>query len=268
MCNCKNKPYLQPAFLICALLLFAACLGKKAVIEYTGVILTKIPVELKKSFDEMDRGQLAPYIIIEEMKITNKEILESLGTDDYIQWVLEDMEVSVNSPTRYCSLFITYYGMPDRVPHVPEECYIGSGSVQEDSKAVTLTLESSPESIDIKLLDFKTHNTGVYASESKFSRMYFFRVNDDYVNGRTAVRNVLSMNLFGRHSFFSKIEWEFLGPGKSRANPSDEQIVKASEKLLSKILPVLGNEHWPVIKEIVSEEKNIEANTNNDLVVK
>lgn len=261
MSNSKIKPYLQPAFLVCALLLLLACFGKKAVIEYTGVILTKIPVQLRNPLDDIDRDKLAPYKVVDETKIENKDILESLGTDDYIQWTLENTDVSESSSTRYCQLFITFYGLPDRVPHVPEECYVGSGNQQLGSKSISIEIDGQ-QPIDIKLLVFGAQNTDVLSDGSNFSRMYFFKVNDEFANGRTGVRSALQRNLFGKYSFFSKVEWQFFGYGYGgRISPSEEQIIKSSEKLISKILPILEDQHWPIIEEIVIKENNIETNT-------
>ena len=65
--------------------------------------------------------------MVEKTKIENQDILNTLGTEDYIQWTLEDKSVPAESKTRFCTLFITYYSLPDIVPHRPEECYIGGG---------------------------------------------------------------------------------------------------------------------------------------------
>ena len=132
----KKKSYLEPAFLISVVLLVAAAVGtnKFGLIE-------KNPLPLKISLDKLDEDGLGPYKVLTKPSITNEEILESLGTNDYIQWVLEDTETA-NDTVRRMLLFITYYGKPDRVPHVPEECYTGGGFQQLASNSVQFNVKS------------------------------------------------------------------------------------------------------------------------------
>jgi len=254
MSNSKINPFTQRSFLICALLLLAFCVGKKTLFDRFGILLAKIPIDLQKSFDDIDREQIAPYKVVSERQITDKEILKSLGTKDYIQWIIEDTEVSEKSPVKYCDLFITYYGKHDRVPHVPEECYVAAGIEQIGSKIITLDIGEKADPINMKLLLFRSQNPNALSSGSEFSRMYFFKVNEYFACTRGGVRKTLGKNIFGKHSFFSKVEWQFYGGG--RVAPSEKQIIAASEKLISKILPVLENEHWPDLNEIEVEETN------------
>ena len=240
-----------------------ACVSKGVVFKWIIKVTRKAPIALQKSFDEIDAQELAPYKVINKTKIANKEVLEALGTEDYIQWLLEDTEVDEKSPVRICSLFITYYGKSDRVPHVPDECFIGSGYDKIAARHNFLNIEGQANPIEMRLLVFRNSNSDAWSSDPDFSRMYFFNVNNDYKCTRTGVRRVLGKNLRGKHSFFSKVEWEFFGRGfGGRSRPSDEQNIAASEKLMSKILPLLENEHWPNLDEIESDE-NTEPNIND-----
>ena len=120
------KSYLKPAFIICTVVLLTAAVAKEAVIRVLGVQMVKQPIALQKPLEEMDATVLMPFEAAKRSRIENRDVLGSLGTEEYLQWVLEDTEAEPASPTRYCSLFITYYtGNPDRVPHVPDECYVG-----------------------------------------------------------------------------------------------------------------------------------------------
>jgi hypothetical protein len=121
------RVYLQPAFLICVAILAIAGSGMSIAVKSFGVYLRKEPLPLRKSLDLLDEKALAFYKVISKDKIVYEEVVKGLGTEHYIQWVLEDTNAGTNSRTRYCSLFITYYGLPDVVVHVPEECYMGSG---------------------------------------------------------------------------------------------------------------------------------------------
>ncbi len=265
------KLYFEPAFLICAVVLAVSGAGKKAVIEITGAKLKKEPIDLQKSLMNIDENLLGPYKVVEKNVIENEDVLESLGTKEYIQWQLEDTEVDKADPTRYCSLFITYYGVPDRIPHVPEECYVGSGSRQLSRDLLTLNIKFPDDStigqgveeagrkvtkqLDVRHLVFVRSSANIWQTGSKFYRLYVFRVNNDYANSRTGVREILSRNLLGKYSYFSKVEWGFHGSRLNRIiHPEKKDYVVASEKLLSVFLPILETEHWPVWQEISRKE--------------
>ena len=267
MADKKMKAFLQPAFLICTAVLLIACVGKQALIADFIKRLTKTPIDLRKSFDGIDREKLGSFVVVNESKIDNKDVVESLGTKDYIQWILKDTEAGEKSATRYCQLFITYYGMPDKVPHVPDECYIGSGYDQVDARYELLNIDGKEDPIKMRLLVFESANKDVFISEPRFSRMYFFKVNKDYACTRTGVREILGKNIFGKHSFFSKVEWEFFGNALgARVRPGDEQNLAASEKLISKLLPVLENEHWPSPDELEGEAKTETKTTDEQII--
>jgi len=238
------KHYLQPAFLICAVLLALAGSGMSIAIKSFGVYLKKKQLPLKKSLDLLDEKALAPYKVVAKNKIENEEILKSLGTEDYIQWVLEDSDVAADSAVRKCLLFVTYYELPDYVPHVPEECYTGGGYQRLASDSVTFELSNVgfEEKIQGRYLVFGSKDSGHWQDSRKFPVLYLFRVNGDYASSREEARVALNKNLFGQYSYFCKIELVF---NQSFAPPRKEEAVAASQKLLGVILPILEREHWP-----------------------
>jgi hypothetical protein len=233
--------------------------SKNAVIDMLGLKMIKLPLDLQKSLDDIDETKLGPYKVLSKSKIENKDVLESLGTDDYIKWFLEDTEASASSPVRFCSLFITYYtGDPDRVPHVPEECYAGSGGTILSRKILTLNLdlgEAYVEGLDVKEgkadfdvrhLVFMNEGRNVWELEHKYAVLYFFKVNGAFAASRGGTRAVMGENFFGTYSYFSKVEWRFCGQGSgATVNAKEADTRKASEKLISVLLPILEKEHWP-----------------------
>ncbi|MHC4221335.1 MAG: hypothetical protein ACYST9_02855 [Planctomycetota bacterium] len=263
------KHYFQPAFVICIALLAIAASGMSIAIKSFGVYLEKEPLALKKPLDLLDESvlgtglsALAPYKVVSKRKIKNEEIVKNLGTEDYIQWQLEDAELPPDSPVRNCSLFITYYGVPDKVPHVPEECYMGGGFQRLASESLILPYlaeSDSPQTnedqsllkeVPVRYLIFSNAGAGRWGSDIKFSVLYFFSVNGQYVNNRADTRLILNKNLFGKYSYFSKVEWQFFNK-KSGAvvYPNKDQAVKATQKLLEVILPILEKSHWPDMKQ-------------------
>jgi len=212
-----------------------------------GVHLKKTPLPLRKPLSLLDENGLAPYEVVSKPIMENEQVVKELGTEDYIQWILEDPDVAARSAVRRCLLFITYYDVPDRVPHVPEECYAGTGHQMLASDSVTLRInkDGTAEKIPGRHLVFASTNSNYWARDTKFSAFYLFKVNGVYANSRESARIVLNKNIFGKYSYFCKVEWNFLTAFGEKSYPDKEEAAAASEKLLGVILPILEKEHWP-----------------------
>lgn len=238
------RDYLQPSFLICVAVLAIAGVGMSAAKKAFKIILKKEPCPLVKSLDLLADDGLAPYEIVNKRIIENEEIVEALGTEDYIQWVLEDTQaVSFGTPPKMM-LFITYYRLPDRVPHVPEVCYTGGGYQRLKSDGVVFEINNDDgfeRTIPGRYLLFGRSGGGFSPGLEEFPVLYFFRVNGEYVGSRDAARMALG-NIFRKAVYFSKIEFVF---NQSATVPDKDGAVAACEKLLSVILPILEAEHWP-----------------------
>lgn len=262
------KIYLQPAFLICVALLAIAGGGMSFAQKKFEIWLRKEPWPLRKSLDLLDEGGLAPYKVVSKQEIEYEDVIESLGTENYIQWVLEDTEVPKDSSVRLMNLFITYYDLPDVVVHVPEECYTGGGyqriGIQDVTFLVTSRADSevndgsidekllSPKKLSGKYLLFYNPKANPWDGRSRFPVLYLICVNDEYVSNRKDARFILGKNVFGKHSYYSKIEMAF---NVNNVVPDKDAAVQACQKLLSVILPVLESEHWPRFKD----EKKLKA---------
>jgi hypothetical protein len=238
----------RPAFIVCVTLLAVSAATKSIVIQTLGVQLTKLPIDLKKPLDQMDIKKLAPYEVQNKATITNQDILESLGTEKYIQWMLEDKSTASDSPTRFCSLFITYYtGNPDMVPHVPDECYVGGGNSRLKGETLTITIpwpgQEKTRAIAMQYVVFGRKDETFLQTDNQFSVQYLFKANGQFCGDRTATRAVLGSNFFGKYSYFAKIEWRFYG--KSSTGPTQKETLAATQKMLSVLLPVLEEDHWP-----------------------
>jgi hypothetical protein len=246
------KSYLQPAFLVCAGLLLTAAIAKETVIRALGVHMVKEPIPLQHPLDEMDPTVLAPYELKERSRIQNRDVLESLGTEEYMQWILEDTEASPGSPTRYCSLFITYYtGNPDMVPHVPDECYVGGGNARTGGEMVTLEVPGAGR-IPFQNVMFQRTTENLMKTD-EFSVQYFFHANGKYSGSRTDTRLILGSNWFNKYSYFCKVEWKFYSfDSFGMLYPEKEQTLEASRKLLERLLPELEKNHWPNWDEVNS----------------
>jgi len=237
--------YLQPAFLICVLVLAAAGAGMSVTMKKLGIVFKKEPLPLKKSLERLDEKELTPYKVVLKQKIRNPDTLEALGTNDYIQWVLEDTEQAAGSSVKEFLLFVTYYRLPDRVPHVPEECWTGGGYQKLGSETVMFKVNNGNDfnaDVPAKYLVFGPKRKGFWQAGERIPNLYFFKVNGQYAGSREEARIALNKNLFGNNSYFCKVELVF---NRSSIAPGKEQAVEASEKLLAVILPILEREHWP-----------------------
>jgi hypothetical protein len=228
-----------------------AAVGKQIVIQKLGVVMVKKPIDLQKPLDEFDETVLSPYSVKHKAMISG-EVLESLGTNKYLQWTLENPDVESDSPLRYCSLFITYYTCnPDMVPHVPDECYVGGGKSRLSGETVKLEIpwpdtNDANKKIGLQYVLFGQTGETVIQNDITFSVQYLFHVNGKYTEDRTQTRLALGSNWKSKYSYFTKVEWSFFGYDSfGRIYADKEQTLQASEKLLSSLLPELEKEHWP-----------------------
>ena len=254
--RCQLRAYLQPAFLICVAVLGIAGGGMPIATDYLGVVLEKDPCPLKKSLEYLDDKELGPYKVVDKRRIEDQEIVESLGTEEYIQWVFEDTEAPADSAVRKLMLFITYYPLVvDQVPHVPEACYAGGGYQKLGDEGVVFEIDNSETGFRRKIrgtyLLFGRKGTASWAGLDEFPVLYFFRVNEKYAGGREAARRALGWSIFDNCAYFSKVELAF---NQCSSAPSREGAVSAAERLLGVILPVLEREHWPAREDMDASE--------------
>jgi len=239
-----NSGYFQPAFVICAVVLALVGAGMSVAEKKLGLFLKKQPLPLKRSLSEMKVAALAPYEVVAKQQIQNEEILSSLGTTDYIQWVLEDPCQPVESSVRRVMLFVTYYALPDRVPHVPEECYTGGGYQRVATEDVRFRIDgpNRPREIPGRCLVFSASGTNLILAAPRFPVLYCFRINGEYAGNRDQARLALNRNIFNPTSYFCKVELVF---NQTFATVAQADAVAAGERLLAVVLPLLERDHWP-----------------------
>ena len=99
--------------------------------------------------------------------------------------------------------------------------------------------------IKTRYLVFADTKTDSSLGGTSFPILYTFNANGKF-GDRDDVRKALNKNLFGKFSYFSKVEWKFYNIASGRTTyPNKQEAIAASEKLLTTILPVLEKEHWP-----------------------
>jgi hypothetical protein len=247
------KGLLEPAFLICVALLLAGA-GGLAVLGRGQV--KKEPLPLRKVLTELDEKAIAPFRVMDRRKIAYEDVVKALGTEEYIQWTLEDVTVEPSSPLRYVSLFVTYYtgATLDKVVHTPEACYLGGGNQAGEAYNLDLMVKNwssvdanAPKvSIPVRCATFTRGNLQAWETAQPFTVMYTFKVNGTYRRDRTATRRELGG--LGRYAYYSKVEWQFFGisnTDRSMIYPSKEDAERASSRFLGIVLGELEKSHWP-----------------------
>lgn len=216
------------------------------VARWMDVRLTKLSLPLKKPLDQLNTEELHPYRVLSRSEL-EPAIVDALGTEQYIHWLLEDTSVPDGDPLRLVLLFITYYtGGRNLVPHTPDACQLGAGyqpaQPHENLEISVPGLPAESSNVPVRVCTFM--QTDVH-NRSKHTVVYTFRSNGRFVATRTGVRMLIN-DLRTKHAYFCKIEMSFL-------NATREQSVTGSAKLLGRVLPILLREHWPDFEEAEHE---------------
>jgi len=213
--------------------------------------LDKAPLPLRRPLAAMNVDAIRPYKILERHTL-EPNVVDALGTSQYIHWTLEDTSVPRSSPLRRATLFITYYtGGRDLVPHVPDECMLGAGyqpaQAHENEDLTLPALQRTLPSLPVRVCTFV--RTAIH-NHAKLTVVYTFAVNGTFAATRNGVR-LLTADPRNKHAYFSKVELSF--PGATR-----EQSVHGARKLLETVLPVLLRDHYPDFRQ-AEESSNKET---------
>lgn len=237
------------AFGLCAGILVALIAGVFLMGE--GTFLDKAPVPLRKPLDLIDKSQLGPYQVVDAV-ILPDEMVEALGTREYIQWVVQDTRRSVSDPLRYGILFVTYYtGGRTNVPHTPERCHLGANWATKSKWDMSLQVPSlddpaKPVEVPVRALVF---NKAGELDVQEQTVVYTFYANCGFACSTNEIR--FWLNRPGvQKAFFSKVEVTFAGGAMGISNPNPQKAAEAAGELLETVLPVLVRDHWPREQEL------------------
>ncbi len=238
-------------FVACVVMLGACLAGFQLLAQGKRIQFVKQRVELRKPLSDLDHDALRPYRLLQAQRI-EPAVLDSLGTDMYLQWLMEDTTIKDESaPERLVHLFVTYYtGNPDPVPHVPEECYLGSGyrTTREQILEIPLPDLGPGVVVPIKVLTFE--KSALLSSEGRVV-MYTFHTNGRFCPDRYCVRLAIG-DPGTRHAYYSKLEISF---GAGGAMPPEAVAIEAGRRFLAKVIPILVREHWPDWEAVRRSEK-------------
>lgn len=240
----------RPQFVVGAVILALAVAGLRAAVAHFQVVFRKQPVPLRLALDRLDKAAVGPEYEVVASHALSPELIQELGTDQYVSWRLRAAGKPADDPKNLASLFVTYYtGDPDQVPHVPDVCYLGSGFQTVDDRVLPLGVAVLGETVPIRCLSFRKQ---AFGSRQDVVVLYLFNVNGQFRADRDRVRVVLA-NPLARYAYFSKVELSFVG------SADDEVMVETGLALLRKVLPELARSHWPDWQTVTAGTREGEA---------
>lgn len=208
----------------------------------------KLPLPLKAHLYAMDREKLLPrYDLFRvQPEPLDHEMIENLGTDEYLQWAIANREKAPHDRTHVARLFVSYYtGQPDMVPHNPRECMTASGWQlrSDETEQVEIHYRGAPLRIPVAVLGFAPPTAQGQKDDPALTVMFFFYANGQFETTRLGVRTA-TQNLWHRHAFYSKVEVSFTDESLGRFATRAESLA-AVGPLLQTIVPILMDDHYP-----------------------
>lgn len=239
--------WLHPRFVACLLLMIASIAAMYLIPLMQNLAPRKLPLPLRKPLYLLDKAKLAPEYDLHPSQPDpfSHEMLETLGTDEYLNWNVISKRSERSSPTYIANVVVTYYtGQPDMVPHIPQDCMGASGWTLERETRAPLHIRgvgAPDDTIEAAVCEFSPPG-GARDRNIRRTVLYFFYTNGAYKNDRLGVRLAQS-SLSDKYAFYSKIELTFMDDTGRRMASRDE-TVEAAEPLLQKLLPALLASHY------------------------
>ncbi|MBK8269877.1 MAG: exosortase-associated EpsI family protein [Planctomycetes bacterium] len=223
-------------FALGMLVLLGASIGIQVAKAMGLLYIIKKPIPILKPLNDLDRGALAPYEVVELAPLSN-EMLQELGTTEYINWVLREPGKG-RQQGREITVSVTYYtDVQDQVPHVPEECWNQGGNFTPASDTkMTLRSDELNEDIAVRRLAF-------YPAGEMVKRNYVYYticVNGKFCSDRNIVRLHMA-NRLDTHLYYSKVEIAF----QDALEKNEPRLDEKARQLFDKVLPELMKSHWP-----------------------
>lgn len=195
--------------------------------------LLKKPLPIRKPLVDMNRDAMMPFRVMREDRLT-AEIVENLGTQEYINWLLQEIGPRDAKAIHFS---VTYYtGVQDQVPHVPEECMFQGGMTQESDTMLTLKLPRLGQDVQVRRLSF---NTPRQLGQRSYV-YYTICVNGEFHGDRQMVR-IKMANPTESHLYYSKVEISLDGSGVDNPARFDEQAAELFDRALTELF----KSHWP-----------------------
>ena len=232
MNSSSKQKWMQPGFLIPAIILAVAAVGLNGAVSALQLHFKKLPVPLKKDLSSLPE-KMGDWLQVSRDEPLDKELQDSLATDhfvfrDYVNTKLVTKEdvarfqdlgsrdrkalmsrIQMQMPSAVINMGVTYYtGLVDTVAHIPDRCYIADGF--EPSEYETPVWDLGPgrlgkapgEGVGVRFINFEDQTA---AGRVTRRVAYFFFTDGHYESDPVGVRTTLQ-NLRYRHGFYAKVE--------------------------------------------------------------
>jgi len=234
---------------VCVGILVTTLLGQNTVLALTKSVLIKEAVPLR-TFLYMLPSQIGLWEMVRDDEMT-EEILDVLGTRDYVSRVYVNKAMPKNQPGSIIQFHVAYYtGTADTVPHVPDRCYVAGGAERVGLAVEPLDLDAStympegtgylsetllkPGTAYIPVAEFDATRFTYAQAQANVRRLsnvfYFFAVNGKYLPTPEHVR-LHGFDPRDKYSYYCKIEVGV--PGLD----DPEEAREIAEAFLRKMLP-------------------------------
>lgn len=265
MSDATRKQWLQPGFIVAAVILAAAAIGLNTIVSAMQLRFKKEPVPLAQYGKLLNTipERLGDWVQVSKDAPIDKEIEDALATTQYVFRDYVNTRIVSNigqfegksfserkvllarlqaaHPNAVVNCAVTYYtGGADTVAHIPERCYIADGyqpSQQPDVISVPLAqphLGPNPsDPIGMRFINFEDQTAA-----GRVTRQvgYFFFTNGHYESDPIRVRTTLQ-NLRYKHGFYSKIELMTVLGDPAAAQETMKQFVSAALPEIERCMP-------------------------------
>ncbi|MEM6458024.1 MAG: exosortase/archaeosortase family protein [Planctomycetota bacterium] len=216
-----------------------AAAGKHSVLSWQQVVLHKEAVDLRHRLTRLP-AEIGPYVL-EREDVLPPEIVDELGTENYLSRWYRDTRVPEGEPGHLVRLHAAYYtGLSDTVPHVPDRCFV-AGGVQHKGLAshvvrldpsrftedpdgpgfvgtATLPPPGEPKWADGTVIRLPSRDIDAtrftYGSPGRGDAdqhvTYFFVANGKFLDSPNRVR-LQGFDIRDRYSYYCKVEVQILG---------------------------------------------------------
>lgn len=223
----------RPQFLAAFIVLLVAAVSLNAATQFLRLYFKKEAVPLVKPLEQIPIS-LGPWVQISKDQPLNAEMLDVLGTKEYIFRDYLDSRIvdpkliaEINSnektagergqllaqirqrqPASHVRMAVTYYtGMVDTVAHIPDRCYVADGMVP-DVKETPVWKASNHlhEPIDVRVSSIHFEEAEGRGAAVTRNVAYFFHCNGEYEHDAISGVRMRLQNLAERHAYYAKIE--------------------------------------------------------------
>lgn len=221
----------------------------------------KPPAPLRKLLPLMRKelGFPVRYIATNPDEVLDPEVVETLGTSNYLVRQYRDMTLPQDKRGSLVNLNLNYYDTGSSVPHVPEICWAGSGRVEVSGARAYFDVpgvkrrDGSRVDLRMKMISFEPPAGDSTVDEKSGKPMYsnvayVFEVNGQYV---ASTREVMSQfwKATYRFAYHSKIEITPLDP----ADKTGHKVLTCTQEQAQNIVSDFIREALPEVEDCLPD---------------